>query len=273
MSFVSCTKVKVEKSYYENGKLKSVYYIENDSVIESKTFYPDGNRKYIFKIENEVRIDTFFEYYKNNQIRSYFTQISNFGSRFKQFDENSKLKLEGTIFKKKKIGWWSYYKSDKLVKQLYYAQNKDSVFISQIKVFDENVILDHASSDYVDFVIPDTLYTGKSTGSILYKKKLGFSSQENICIGYNLLPDYSNISKVRVDTFYTGKNKGFFGLEFKQLGNQKIRGFIYEVLPNRKSDTLLVIPTSKIFFDKTFYIIPRPDSISNDRIMRYGMGK
>ncbi|MBW3520166.1 hypothetical protein [Flavobacterium sp. NKUCC04_CG] len=273
MFFVSCTKIKVEKSYYENGNLKSVYYLQNDSVVESKTYYPDGNKKYIFKIENGVRIDTFFEYYKNNRIKNYITQFNDFNSQYREFDENSRLALEGSVFKKKKIGWWSSYKSDKLTKQVYYAQNGDSVFIAQIKIFDRNGKLDHVSSDYVGFMIPDTLYMGKSTGTILYKKKLGLSSQENICIGYNLMADYSNIAKARVDTFYTGESKGFFGVEFKELGSQKIRGFIYEVLPNRKSDTLLVITTNKIFFDKEFFVVPRLDSIPKDKIMRYGFGK
>lgn len=265
----SCNDNKLRKEYYSTGELKKEYILRDGVVISDKWYHKNGQLQYIFEIKDDLKLDTLFEYYENNQVKNYITQLHYPYIFYKGFDENGDLSIEGRLFNKRKTGWWNYYKSTILEKQVYYMIEKDTSFVAQLKFFDSEGNVDESKSDYVKFIIPDTLYVGKSTGTIVYRKKLGEFSQENVCIGYGLKPDYSNIVKTRVDTFYSGTNSGFFAVDFVKTGKQNIKGFIYEVLVDEKSDTLVEIQTTMTYFDKDFFIVDRPASVPKDKVIHY----
>jgi len=267
--FYSCNDGKLRREYYRTGELKKEYILKNGVVVSDRWYYINGQLQYVSKIKDNVKLDTLFDYYDNNRVKNYITQINDPYVFYKEFDENGDLSLEGRLFNKRKTGWWNYYKSTILEKQVYYMIENDTSFVAQLKFFDSKGNVDESKSDYVKFIIPDTLYTGKSTGTIIYRKKLGKFSQENVCIGYGLRPDYSNIAKSKVDTFYTGTNSGFFAVDFRKLGKQNIKGFVYEVLVDKKSDTFVKLKTTMTYFDKDFVIVDRPASVPKDKIMYY----
>src|SRR5690606_3501503 len=212
--------------------------------------------------------DTLKEYYKNGNKIFELVEIGNGINHITNFFVNGKKRSEGFLFSKKNIGWWNYYDNDKLIKRIYFTQINNNLLMPQLQFFDRTGHLDKTKSDFVSFLIPDTLYQGRSTGNLFYKKKIK-SSEERIAIGYDVAPDYGNINNVRVDTFYNPKNDGFFGVEFNKLGKHKIRGFIYESKLDILNETKANIRSTNIYFEKDFYIIPRPDSIPKDKVMRY----
>lgn len=265
--FIACDKIDKQERYDENGNLKYLLYMQKDDTIKFFESFDDGRFLYRNNEKDTSSQDTLREYYKNGNKMFELVEMGNIG-HITNFFINGKKRSEGFLFNKKNIGWWNYYDNNKLIKRIYFAQVDNNLLMPQLQIFDSNGQLNKNKSDFIDILIPDTLYKGRSTGTISYKKKIE-NSEERIGIGYNVEPDYNNLKNVRVDTFYNPKSDGFFGVEFNNLGKQKIRGFIYERKLNVLNETNANIRITNIYFEKDFYIIPRPDSIPKDKVIRY----
>lgn len=267
----ACSKEHREVKYNDSGNLDYVLYTKGRDTIKYIKFTKEGGLIY-FNREKYLENDTVKEYYPNGNLMFYMVKFSDDLQYTKGFNSDKTLLNEGYIYKGKHTGWWSFYKEGKIFKRKHFVQIDDEIISSQIQYFNSDGTIDINNSNFIEIIIPDTLYKGRSTGRIVYKQHKDYN-EERVLIGYNLNPDYSNINEVRIDTFYNSMNDGFFGVEFNKLGRNKIRG----ILDSRKTgdterrDSLFTttISIKNRYFEKEFYIIPRPDSIPKDKVMRY----
>lgn len=270
--FTSCDKAKTiiektdilnvyHKKYFKNGELS---YIE--------TFYKDKLYS-IYKIhdKNGLRNDTLFQYELNDTLRNktnFYTEDLFYCVRMNS--EGIKLS-EGYMYKYRYNGWWKIYnKNGKLTHKKYIIGRDTSKYnYSQIISFDENNNIILSKSNFVRVLLPDTLYMGKSMGNIVHNPNLKDHLAYYVGIGYNLDPDFNNISDIRVDTFTIEKEKSI-GFDFKNSGKNKIKGFIYEkALEEDKKSLSLKVLSTITYFEKEFYVIPRPDSIPKNKVIYY----
>lgn len=270
----SCFKEKIEVEYYENGSLKlENYYLKNEKQ-KTIVFNQEGLKQRVIYYGKSTVIDTIFVYSSAGKIVSFFTQNSASHSFYEKVNSKGKVVERGNLFKGSRVGWWCYYNELGVkIEERYFVLKTGKNEYSQHIKYDPHGKVKEEESNYVKFIIPDTLYMGRSTGTLVFKKILEKNTDTNICLGYNLKPDYSNIAESKVDTFYSSNNDGFFGVDFEVLGQQTIRGFVYEIDMKKTSDTTLSIREAEKCFEKTFFIIPRPDSIPKDKVMHYHIKK
>ena len=264
----ACSKENREVKYDGSGNLDYVLYTRGSDTIKYIKITKEGGLIY-FNREKYLINDTVKEYYPNGNLMFYMVKLSDDLQYTKGFNSDKTLLNEGYIYKGKHIDWWFFYKKGKLFKRKYFSQIDSEIISSQIQYFNSDGTIDLNNSNFIEIKIPDTLYQGRSTGRVLYKKADNYDFEERIIIWYELDHDYSNMQKVRVDTFYNPKNDGFFGVEFDKLGKHKIRGIVDKRKMITNSDTLATIAITSSYFEKDFYIIPRPDSIPKDKVMRY----
>lgn len=269
--WLSCNNTKEEEKYDTDGQLEYLLHSKNKDTL--KYFQRFDNGTFVYKLHSSVSVsDTLKEYYPNGNLMLQAIPSENSLNHIKIYEPNGMIKCNGYLFNEKNIGWWNYYKQGKLSERVYFVQHDNELLLQQFQFFDKNGTLDTNKSDFIDILIPDTLYQGRSTGTIAYKRRNDYN-EESVLIGYNLKPDYSNINEVRIDTFYNPKRDGFFGVEFDKLGRNKIRG----VIETRKTGNIerrdslfsMRISITNRYFEKEFYVIPRPDSIPKNKVMRY----
>lgn len=267
----SCNKYKViqEESDDPNTYYKKYYKKDKLSFIET---YHKENLKNVYFIHNQngIRKDTLFYYELNDSFKyktDFFTDDMFYCVRMKP--DGTKIS-EGNMYKFRYNGWWKIYdKEGKFTHEKYIIGKDTSEYnYSQVKVFDSFGKIVPNKSDYISVFLPDTLYTGKSMGSIIHNPRLKDHLAYYVGVGYNVLPDYGNITNVRVDTFTIKKDKTI-GVEFKTTGKTKIRGFVYESAVEKESDLEFNVVSVHTYFEKDFYIIPRPDSMPKDKVIRY----
>ncbi|MBW3519876.1 hypothetical protein [Flavobacterium sp. NKUCC04_CG] len=271
---VSCNKKRLEIEYFENGTVKIENYYLNDEKQKTIVFNKDGLVQRVMYFNDEKIVDTIFGYSSDKRIRSYLTQNSISHSLYEKVDEKGNIIEKGNLFNGSRVGWWCYYNElgIKTEERYFVLKTGENEYSQHIRYSPDGKV-NELESNYVKFLVSDTLYLGKSTGTLIFKKILKYGTDTNICIGYNLKPDYSNITDSKVDTFYSANNDGFFGVDFKVLGKQTIRGFVYEIDMKKTNDTTLSIQEAERCFEKTFFIIPRPDSIPKDKVMHYHIKK
>lgn len=280
LMFSSCTDTRIEQKFFQNGKLEEEIFYENDSITKRKIYFDSGNlRNVLYYLDDNTVVDTLFSYYDTSEMHGYFARKYNKSSdiielkngRYLRYDLKGNVMIDGLSYNGQRIGWWKYYNDGVLEEMKYFYQKGDDKNIyNQYVKFDSLGNIIESQSEYFEITLPDTLYVGKSAGTLKLKKRLKENSDTNICIGYDLKPDYSNILESKVDTFYSKDNDGFFGVTFNTPGKHTIRGFVYEVNMELKdgSKTLLLEEYERPF-EKEFYVVDRPDSISKERVMRY----
>lgn len=268
----ACTKDNREIKYNSSGDLDYVLYTRGNDTVKYIKINKEGALIYLNR-EKYLENDTVKEYYPNGNLMFYMVKLSDDLEYTRGFNSDKTLLNEGYIYKGKQDGWWNFYKKNKLFKTNYFVKIDGEIVSSQIQYFNSNGIIDINNSNFIEINIPDTLYTGRSTGKIIYKQHKDYN-EERVIIGYNLNPDYSNISGTRIDTFYNSMSDGFFGVEFEKLGRNKIRGILDTRKisdTNKRNDSLFTatISIKNRYFEKEFFVIPRPDSIPKDKVIRY----
>jgi len=269
---MSCDK---DKTVFEKTDIPHLYhkkYFKDGELSYIETFYKDKLYS-IYKIHdnNGLRNDTLFQYELNDTLRNktnFYTEDLFYCVRL-----NSKgIKLsEGYMYNYRYNGWWKIYNKNGILTHQKYIIGRDTskYNYSQIISFDENNNIILSKSNFVKVLLPDTLYTGKSMGNIEHNSNLNDHLAYYVGIGYNLSPDFNNISDVRVDTFTIEKEKSI-GLDFKNSGKNKIKGFIYEkALEEGEKSLILNVLSTVTYFEKEFYVIQRPDSIPKNKVIYY----
>lgn len=268
----SCSKTKIVKEVSNDPDVYFKKHYKEDKLSLIETYYKEKLQSvYYLHSLNGIREDTLVYYELNNSIES---QVDFFPDNkmfyyVKKKPDGTKIS-EGNMYKFKYNGWWKMYDENGKFTHEKYIIAKDSADYnySQIKVYDSSGKILPNKSDYITFFLPDTLYIGKSMGHLIHHPRLKDQLAYYVGVGYKVLPDFSNISNVRVDTFTIKKDKTI-GVEFKTSGKTKIRGFVYESAIEIVSDLEFNVVSVHTYFEKDFYIIPRPDSIPINKVMRY----
>ncbi|SFJ30668.1 hypothetical protein [Myroides guanonis] len=278
--FSSCNDSRIEQKFFQNGKLEDEIFYENDIITKRKIYFDSGNlRNALYYLEDNTVVDTLFDYYDTGEKYGDFARkytksndtIELKSGKYRRYDLKGNVMIDGLSYNGERIGWWKYYNEGVLEEMKYFYQKGDSKNkYNQYMKFDSVGNIIESKSEYFEITLPDTLYVGKSAGTLKLKKRLKECSDTNICIGYDLKPDYSNILECKVDTFYSKDNDGFFGVTFETSGKYTIRGFVYEVNMELKNENkTLLLEEDERPFEKEFYVVDRPDSISKERVMRY----
>ena len=278
--FSSCTDSRIEQNFFQNGKLEEEIFYEKDIILKRKIYYDSGYLKHVlYYLEDNTVVDTLFDYYDTGEKYGDFARkytksndaIELKSGKYRHYDLKGNVIIDGLSYNGDQVGWWKYYDKGILDKMKYfYRKGDDKNVYNQYIKFDSIGNIIESQSEYFEITLPDTLYVGKSAGTLKLKKKLKENSDTNICIGYDLKPDYSNILECKVDTFYSKDNDGFFGVTFNAPGKHTIRGFVYEVnMELKENSKVLTLEEYERPFEKEFYVVDRPDSISKERVMRY----
>lgn len=105
------------KSYYSDGKLKSVYYANNDYTIDT-VFYKNGTVKEYRKTNWDYTIEK-KEFFENKKLESLTKSFKRKGDRFYKiisYHENGNVKEESIYNKKEKLvgEWKTFYNNSKI---------------------------------------------------------------------------------------------------------------------------------------------------------------
>lgn len=253
---MSCN--KQDKSYYPEGEIHFVNKYNADGTLSNTIeYYQEG------KIKSEII------YGPNNKDKKYFydhkgrikaSQIwsDSLNSIQTEYYENKKVKSKGSLYNGRKNGWWYFYATNgSLKRKSEILTIDDEETLNQETIYNSSNEIDFEKSKTFTLDLKDTLKIGRSIGRIIYEPELSQTSQFCIYIGENILPDYSNLKTVKLDTFYSKNKKNiWFGLEFREKGNKEIRGVLEEfTYESNTSFTELVIKKRYTYFHKHIYVI------------------
>lgn len=209
--------------------------------------------------KNEIKKQ--FTYYKSGNISNEIIKINQNKVYITHYDNLGNIESKGVILNEKENGWWTIYKNEKINKKIEFITFENKAYANQEITYDANGKIIDSLSDYFVFKIPDTIKKGKTKIKSYYNKYFTPKSDVFICIGYDINKDFSNLSKVRIDTFYVeNPKKGWFGLRYETVGKKTIRGFIYEknfeIIDNlkNKDSSSLILNEHKKFFEKEVYV-------------------
>lgn len=271
VTFISCNKEKkVVKTFYDNGKIHTITSFNKDNKIEGlvQIFFDSGELQANLIYKNGIEIDSSVYFHKNGKIQIVSYPLKNDYKLNKYFYKNGKLSREGKLKNFNKIGWWKFYNNDGSLKEeiefldindMEHLKFRNREYINQYKKYKLGKLLKKESSFFA-LNLNDTLTLGKSIGDIIYTSEFSDQSVIYVCIGYDLKPDFSNISQVKLDTFGIQKEDTWFGVKYQSPGKKTLRGFIIEdyykkikTKSNDKSYDIIKIPHRK-YFEKSIYV-------------------
>lgn len=258
-SLTSCD--KREKSYYDDGNLKSTYCLNSKNHKEGKEemFYPTGELQSIVYYKDGVWTDSIVKYNKDGTYQSILYNKED-GLYLKAF-ENNILANEGAVDDDlNPIGWWSFYENGNLFskKETIIAEGNN---VTNQELFYKNNELISNKSKYYEFIAPDEVEKQKQ-----YEFKINFqfndySPQENLLgkdyyyltfsTGYN--EDFSNSLSVKADTLVPHKENEFLiNLGFRNSGKKNFRAIIERRTLNKKEDDddNLYLKTAKMYINE-----------------------
>lgn len=210
--------------------------------------------------KNEAKNSKYI-YYKNGNVAQKIIDIGNNKLNIINYYESGDIESRGFVVNGKKVGWWITYKNKKVINKYQFIVLKNKEYFNQTITYDNKGRIIDDKSDYFLFNIPDTLKIGKTKINIYYNPLYSNSSDVFVCIGYDINKDFSNLKKIRIDTFYTENPKNrWFGLRYESPGKKIVRGFIYERnieikhnLANKDSSAMIIDYHQK-YFEKEIYV-------------------
>lgn len=259
--YISCD--KKEKTFYEDGSLKSIYHITSEGIKEGEeqVFYPSGELQSVIFYKDGVWTDSIVKYNKDGTYLSILYNKEE-GLYLKTF-ENNILANEGKVDDNlNPIGWWKFYEDGNLFSE------KETIIIDGNRItnqelFYENNKMIPNKSKYYKFVSPD-----KMKKQTQYEFKIPFQLNNELSPQENLLKeeyyflifsqhyndDFSNFNSVQSDTIIPYKENEFLiTLSFKNAGEKNFRGVIEKHTLNREGEKLL-LNKEKIYVKEVFYV-------------------
>ena len=266
--FYKCDRIKTVKEYYDDGSIKSLYYVDDEKLIdgEYKLFYKNGIIREIRQYKKGHIIDTIKYFSKSGNLKggSYPKKDSIYTYNV----ENDKLIKEGvskkdnrTFSNKYYSGWIKYYREGLLKKRILYKYiHNKGAHINQYYEYDSLSKIDKSKSCYFNLIIKDTMILRKS-----YLGSFSFNSDMDKTIGFftivsdKISEDFENINQIKLDTFYNSNNPDFTYTP-KSLGLKTLKGKFTEqfmdIQVNQK-DTSKVDVSIKyrdFYFEKDVFI-------------------
>ena len=221
-----------KKTYFPNGKLKSLVNYKNEAVLDSSLFYYFKNGKLSEKATYRNDTIYYYEYYQNGNlsVKSQFLGPKNI----------------------KNIGWFIRYSDSGSVKDsTEYLLIDGKEYLNQKIVYDKGEILRDSSIFY-------RMKLSKVKNSRFYKLQISYNSFNNdsdvfMILGKEFNQDFSNIGSIKLDTLYLEMNS----LESNKIDspNKNFKGFFWEV-STKITDTIndeqvkMRIDKKKVYFNE-----------------------
>ncbi len=250
---------KKEKSYYDDGNIKSVYYLNSNNNKEGKEelFYPTGELQSVVYYRNGVWTDSIAKYNKDGTYQSILYKKED-SLILKTFSKNI-LTNEGAVDSDlNPIGWWSFYEEgDLFSKRETIIIEGDNVTNQELYYKNNELILD--KSKYYRFIAPDKVEKQKQYEFKIYFQFNDYSPQENLLdedyyflsfsADYN--EDFSNSLSVKADTLVPHKENEFLiKLGFRNSGRKNFRAIIERHTLNKKDDDNLYLKIAKMYINE-----------------------
>jgi antitoxin component YwqK of YwqJK toxin-antitoxin module len=282
--FFSCGKEK-KRYFYSSGELFSIVELDrdmrNDGIL--KKFYKTGELSGVGNYANGLKDGSFKEFYKDGRLKS--IESYNDGKLIdttKVFDRNGgksiiKYKINHTLFQKNydkeglliadgkikdslKVGYWNYYRNNKVKEKIDYQLVDGKEHFNQKYVYDSSGKIVKDSSNYCKLNFPDTIIANKLTKGSIRLQPLLSKENDFHMIYFNFLNSEGKI--VSIDSTYGKNNKeGILRGKFKDPGVKILNGYILEEKlmerVNEKDTSMVDIYNveHKMFFEKKIYVI------------------
>ncbi|KRB56717.1 hypothetical protein [Flavobacterium sp. Root186] len=204
-----------EEEYFQNGKLKSVFYYDDlNNQVKSQEYFETGKLKEATSFKKNRQSVSFFYNEQGNLIGKKY-RIDSINTIQYEYHKNKKIKAFGPLYNNNKNGWWKIYNDKGQLIQ------KDEIFTIEGKeVLNQRIKYDldgreiKLQSDTFTIKLADTLNIGRSIGSIKCKPTFSKDSKYAVYVGQGINPDFSNLNTVKLDTFYsTNKDDIWFGIQ------------------------------------------------------------
>lgn len=269
-----CNHQKVE--YYNNGTIKKRYNLSKGKYHGSyKEYYESGNLKFTHEFFNGKKIDSsiyFFDKKENpiNKIVKHFNDSIQYNLFY---NTSGELILEGESYREKnRLGKWKFHKKcfDSIVE---YKNIDGKTYTNQVWVINKNKDTLGLSSNYFNFFSgnKDTLNVNEilRISIFLVEPYFGYNTDLEVLIPRDeqkLNKDFSNFSKIDIDTLKSLKNDGItnvnipkdvpinhiaeFGIKFDKPGKKNIRGIASEYY----IDSIGTRIERRLYFEKEIFI-------------------
>lgn len=261
---MSCDKTKT--TYYENGKLKSIYKLNSFGKKEGleKIFYPNGQILSLINYENGVWIDSIVKFDKDKAIASILKK-DNGVFVLKNFTKgvvDSEGKVDSLL---RPIGWWLFYKNHKVYKTEEKIIVENQSITNRRNIYQDGKI-DSIRSDFYTLAVPSAMIKDKQ-----YSFKLKYHFDETgedknllsktyyfLMMSNAINDDFSNLNRITLDTFVPiQKGEFIYNLGFRTVGEKKIRGIIEKSTMVNKNGKL-IITKSRLFINEKLKIALQP---------------
>lgn len=239
---------KSQKVYYENGTLKSEYFVNSSGRKDGKEiiYYPTGEILSISNFKDGDWIDSIVKYKKNGKLLSILKRyndsiyIKNYAGDL----ISSKGRVDSLL---RPISWWNYYKNGEIIREVERMVIKNKSIVNRKKIYVHGV-LDSSRSDLFYLKKPSSMKAGRQ-----YPIEVDFSfckdSSTNLLgknyyyllISPEINEDFSNINNVSLDTLIPKKDcKFIFNLEFRKNGVKNFKAIIEKHSMSYENDNLFI---------------------------------
>ncbi|AWG26259.1 hypothetical protein [Flavobacterium kingsejongi] len=228
--FTSCKESSLEelKTYYQNGNIKSIEYLNKKGKKETASRYytEDGILSHITTFKNGTPIKV-LHFYSDGKLHYSSELMQNDTIKALSYFKNGKIKTVGNLIDTIKIGWWKEYRYDGTIGAAYeYLNNNGKQYLNQLKVYTKNGTLNENESSFFTLSLPDTLQIGKNAGSIKYYSIPNKNSERYL---YIIIDNEYEGGIIKKDTFFiTNNENNRFGIYAYKPGLLKVKGTILD---------------------------------------------
>jgi len=250
--FISCNEPKRE--YYNNGNKAREYFLKEgkyDGVY--KEYDEIGQIKVIHIYDIGEKVDSSVYYLNNKMIRvDHYLSCDTIKSLI--YDENQTLREEGKSCKNIKAGKWKYYRVDNSLEKVFEFMNvNNKQYTNQGWYFDKKGDTIKEFGNFYTFKFSDKKASKNKPVSLCFKYKplLATNSDVIICISNKIDENFTNLSKIELDTIHVFDNKlENFKVIFESEGRKNLRGFIKEFYEKNKTKNDSITKAERyLYFD------------------------
>ncbi|GGX12405.1 hypothetical protein [Aquimarina muelleri] len=150
-------------TYYDNGNIKYIYYIDKDSIRQGKeiAYFPSEKISFVSKYTDGKNLDTIYYYNddESNGLKIKKLLFENGSTYYEDFHKNGLLKKKGFLNKNnQRFGFWKNYDKD-----------GNHYFTKEYKIIDD---IEYTNQMWITLPIGDTLTEGVSIQYHFDKNKL-----------------------------------------------------------------------------------------------------
>ena len=289
-SLVACSDKEEIIEKYNNGKVKAIYYKQNNLLSgEFKSYYKDGKLKAEHIYKNGVKVDSSVYYYWGKNIENgrrrvvYYSKVEKDSFNLNYYYNKNGYKTTSGYTSHKdidlRVGKWSFFKqeTDSIVE---YLNMGGESYVNQVWILNSKTrdTLKNRGN-FFEIYMRDTISLGDllHIRCFLYLPYYGYNSDMEVLIPTDdneLKNDFSNFDTVEKEVFYSLKNDiiqhlsipkeipknhyADFGFQYEDTGEKRIRGAIVEyvdinIKAKNGADSITRLER-RLFFDRKVYV-------------------